>query len=337
MEEKREILSFESLLIGYASGKNRKILLPPLNAIAYKGELIAMIGQNGIGKSTLLRTLTGLQDPLGGTIIINGNPINSYSRIDFALSIGYISTEPVKVSNMKVYDLVALGRYPHTGWLGKLKGEDHDIIMDAIEKTGMQLFLKSYITELSDGERQRAMIARVLAQDTDLLVMDEPTAFLDIKSKYEIIHLLHDLSKKRGKTIIFSTHDLNIAVSESDKIWLILKDSFEEGAPEDLIIGGAFDQLFKDSLVRFNQTDGSFTFRNEFKGNITISGEGISRLWTEKALNRAGYSVSGENAEMDVEVIKVPDGNRWILKNNMIIEEFSSVYELVSWLSMNMK
>lgn len=337
MEEKREILSFESLLIGYASGKNRKILLSPLNAIAYKGELIAMIGQNGIGKSTLLRTLTGLQDPLGGTIIINGNPISSYSRIDFALSIGYISTEPVRVSNMKVYDLVALGRYPHTGWLGKLKGEDHDIIMDAIEKAGMQLFLKSYITELSDGERQRAMIARVLAQDTDLLVMDEPTAFLDIKSKYEIIHLLHDLSKKRGKTIIFSTHDLNIAVSESDKIWLILKDSFEEGAPEDLIIGGAFDQLFKDSLVRFNQTDGSFTFRNEFKGNITISGEGISRLWTEKALNRAGYSVSGENAVMDVEVIKVPDGNRWILKNNMIIEEFSSVYELVSWLSMNMK
>jgi len=336
MEEKREILSFESLLIGYASGKNRKILLPPLNAIAYKGELIAMIGQNGIGKSTLLRTLTGLQDPLGGTIIINGNPISSYSRIDFALSIGYISTEPVRVSNMKVYDLVTLGRFPHTGWLGKLKGEDHDIIMDAIEKTGMQLFLKSYITELSDGERQRAMIARVLAQDTDLLVMDEPTAFLDIKSKYEIIHLLHDLSKKRGKTIIFSTHDLNIAVSESDKIWLILKDSFEEGAPEDLIIGGAFDQLFKDSLVRFNQADGSFTFRNEFKGNITISGEGISRLWTEKALNRAGYSVSSENAVMDIEVIKVPDGNKWILKNNQMIEEFSSVYDLVSWLSVNM-
>jgi iron complex transport system ATP-binding protein len=337
MEGKKEILSFESLLIGYSSGKNRKILLPPLNARAYKGELIAVIGQNGIGKSTLLRTITGLQNALGGTVIIDGKPMDRYSRIDFARSIGYISTEPVRVSNMKVFDLVALGRFPHTDWLGKLTGRDHDIIMDAIEKVGMHFFINRYIIELSDGERQRVMIARVLAQDTDILVMDEPTAFLDIKSKYEIVHLLHDLSKKRGKTIIFSTHDLNIAVSEADKVWLILKDSFEEGAPEDLIIGGAFDELFKDSLVRFNQTDGSFKFRNEFKGNINIKGEGISRLWTEKALNRAGYSVSDKNEELVVEVIKGPDGTRWILENNNTKNEFSSVYDLVSCLSGTMK
>jgi iron complex transport system ATP-binding protein len=234
---------------------------------------------------------------------------------------------------MKVYDLVALGRFPHTDWLGKLTGRDHDIIMDAIEKVGMHLFINRYINELSDGERQRVMIARVLAQDTDILVMDEPTAFLDIKSKYEVVHLLHDLSKKRGKTIIFSTHDLNIAVSEADKVWLILKDSFEEGAPEDLIISGAFDELFKDSPVRFNQTDGSFTFRNEFKGNINIRGEGISRLWTEKALNRAGYSVSDKNEELVVEVINGTDGTSWILENNKAKKEFSSVYDLVSWLS----
>lgn len=337
MEGRKEILSFESLLIGYSSGKNRKILLPPLNARAYQGELIAMIGQNGIGKSTLLRTITGLQNTLDGTVIIDGKPIGSYSRIDFARSIGYISTEPVRVSNMKVYDLVALGRFPHTDWLGKLTGKDHDIIMDAIEKVGMHFFINRYFNELSDGERQRVMIARVLAQDTDILVMDEPTAFLDIKSKYEIVHLLHDLSKKRGKTIIFSTHDLNIAVSEADKVWLILKDSFEEGAPEDLIIGGAFDELFKDSLVRFNQTDGSFTFRNEFKGNINIRGEGISRLWTEKALNRAGYSGSDKNEEIVVEVIKGPAGTRWILENNKTKKEFSTVYDLVSWLSGIMK
>ncbi|MBA4321591.1 MAG: ABC transporter ATP-binding protein [Odoribacter sp.] len=333
MEENKEILSFKSLLIGYTAGKTRNILLPPFSASAYKSELIAIIGQNGIGKSTLLRTITGLQNSQGGTININGKSISSYSRIDFAQCVGFVSTEPVRVSNMKVYDLVALGRFPHTGWFGKLTARDHEIVMDAIEKAGMPSFINRYINELSDGERQRVMIARVLAQDTDILVLDEPTAFLDIKSKYEIIHLLHDLAKKRGKTIIFSTHDLNSAVSEADKIWLILKDLFREGAPEDLIIGGDFDELFKNSLVRFNQTDGSFTFRNEFKGIINVRGEGISRLWTEKALNRAGYSVSTKSSELEVAVINGPEGTRWILESSDIKEEYNSVYELVSRLT----
>jgi iron complex transport system ATP-binding protein len=333
MKEKKEILSFKDLVIGYASGKNRKVLLPPLSATAYHGELIAIIGPNGIGKSTLIRTVTGLQDSLGGNIKINGKQISSYSRLDFARNIGYISTEPVRVSNMKIYDLVALGRYPHTGWLGKLTNEDNTIIMDAIEKVGMQQSVNCYITEISDGERQRVMIARALAQDTDLLIMDEPTAFLDIRSKYEIVHLLHDLSERRGKTVIFSTHDLNIAVSEADKIWLILKDSFREGAPEDLILDGAFDELFKNSLVRFNQTDGSFSFRNELKGNIQVVGKGINKAWTEKALNRAGYSVTSENAEMIIEIVKTTETCSWFLKRNHVVKEFNSLYDLVNWLS----
>jgi len=333
MEEKAEILSFESLLIGYSSGKGKKILLPPLNAHAFKGELIAIVGQNGIGKSTLLRTITGLQDALGGAVLINSIPIRTYSRIDFARSIGYISTEPVKVSNMKVYDLVALGRFPHTDWLGKLTPGDHEIITDSIEKVGMTAFVARYITELSDGERQRVMVARVLAQDTDLLLMDEPTAFLDIKSKYEIIHLMHELSRKRGKTIIYSTHDLNIALSEADKIWLILDNAFYEGAPEDLIIAGAFDKLFTDSLVKFNKNDGSFTFRNEFNGTIEVSGEGMVRVWTEKALNRAGYFVSEINAEMVVKVQTGINGFSWILDGQNLKMEFNSIYDLITWLS----
>jgi iron complex transport system ATP-binding protein len=333
MEVKTEILSFESLLIGYRSGKNKKVLLPPMNAHAYKGELIAMVGQNGIGKSTLLRTITGLQDALGGTVLINSKPIGAYSRIDFAQCIGYISTEPVKVSNMKVYDLVALGRFPHTDWLGKLTPGDHEIIVDSIEKVGMTAFVTRYIAELSDGERQRVMVARVLAQDTDLLLMDEPTAFLDIKSKYEIIHLMHELSRKRGKTIIYSTHDLNIALNEADKIWLILDSTFYEGAPEDLIIAGAFDKLFADSLVRFNKNDGSFTFRNEFNGTIKVSGEGMARLWTEKALNRAGFSISEINAEMVVEVQTGSNGLSWTLDFQNSKKEFNSIYDLISWFS----
>jgi iron complex transport system ATP-binding protein len=333
MERKKEILSYQSLLIGYSSGRNQKILLPPLGASAYESELIAIVGQNGIGKSTLLRTIAGLHNALGGTVKVHGLTMESYSRINFARNIGYISTEPIRVANMKVYDLVSLGRYPHTNWLGKLTSEDHEIIRDAIGKAGMQLFVNRYITELSDGERQRAMIARVLAQDTDLMIMDEPTAFLDIKSKYEIVHLLHDLSKNRGKTIIFSTHDLNIAVSEADKIWLILKDSFMEGAPEDLIINGAFNSLFKDSLVRFNQSDGSFSFRREFKGNINVAGKGIARKWTEKALNRAGYDVTGEETKIKVEVVSEGGGTLWRVVSDQVNKDFMSLYDLITWLS----
>lgn len=333
MDDRKEILSFESLLIGYISGTKRKILMPQLRARALKGELIALIGENGIGKSTLLRTISGLQVAIEGSILIEGKSLNSYSRLDFAQHVGYISTEPVKVSNMKVFDLVALGRFPYTDWLGKLTGNDQVIIEDSIAKVGMEAFRNTYITELSDGERQRVMIARVLAQDTEIMVMDEPTAYLDIRSKYEIIHLLHDLSRIRNKTVIFSTHDLNVAVSEADKVWLMLNNSFKEGAPEDSIISGDFNDLFKDSPVRFNQTDGSFTFRNEFKGTINLEGEGICRLWTEKALNRTGFSLSERPTKITIKVIALSKGFKWLLESDKVKKEFDSVYDLVRWLS----
>jgi iron complex transport system ATP-binding protein len=327
-----EILTLDSLKIGYVSGRSEKILLPPLNARANKGELIAVIGRNGIGKSTLLRTLTGLQPPLGGDIFYSGKNIADYSRMELALKVGYISTEIVKVSNMNVYDLVALGRFPHTNWIGKIDVENHDIIMDAIGKTGMTSYCNRSISELSDGERQRAMIARILAQDTGIMVMDEPTAFLDIGSKYEILHLMHLLSQKSEKTIIFSTHDLHMAISQSDKIWLILDNKLLEASPEDLMIEGAFDHLFDSSPVHFNSGDGTFSFRSEVKGSIFIEGDGIRRHWTDKAINRAGFSVSGVKT---TPYIKVPGGDcrKWQLSSLSNTQEFESIYDLVSWLN----
>jgi iron complex transport system ATP-binding protein len=329
-----EILSLNSLKIGYASGRIEKLLLPPLNAFAKKGELIAVIGKNGIGKSTLLRTLAGLQPSLGGDIFYSGKNIKDYSRKDLAQKIGYISTEIVKVSNMRVYDLVALGRFPYTNWIGKIDIENHQVISDAIEKTGMSALSLRFISELSDGERQKAMIARILAQDTGIMVMDEPTAFLDIGSKFEILHLMHLLSQKSGKTIIFSTHDLNVAMSQADKIWLILENKMLEGAPEDLMIKGAFDHLFDSSAVQFNSEDGTYSFRSEERGAINMEGDGILRHWTEKAINRAGFSVS-EEEDKTIPYLRVPAGNdsKWKLTAGNSILEFGSVYELVNWLS----
>jgi iron complex transport system ATP-binding protein len=323
-----EILTLESLKIGYQSGNHKNVLLPPLNANACKGELIAVIGRNGIGKSTLLRTLTGLQPAIGGEIYYNRKSIKDHTKTELAQKVGYISTEILKISNMSVYDLVSLGRFPHTNWIGRIDSFDHGVIIDAIAKTGMSAFGNRYISELSDGERQKAMIARILAQDTGIMVMDEPTAFLDIRSQYDILHLLHVLSQENEKTIIFSTHDLHMAISQSDKIWLILEDKLIEGAPEDLMMKGAFDHLFDPSHVQFNSDDGTFSFRREERGSIFLEGDGKIRHWTEKAINRAGYSLS---ETMTNPYIRVPvsHSSNWQLLVSDKIYEFGSIYELV--------
>ena len=325
----KEILSLDSLKIGYVSGKNENILLPPLNASANRGELIAVIGRNGIGKSTLLRTITGLQRLLDGEIFYSGKSIREFSRMELAQKVGYISTEIIKVNNMSVYDLVAMGRFPHTNWTGKIEKIDHEVILDAIEKTSMSSFSGKFISELSDGERQKAMIARILAQDTGIMVMDEPTAFLDVAGKYEIFHLMHTLSRNNNKTIIFSTHDLQMAISQSDKIWLILENKLIEGAPEDIMLSGAFDHLFNSSTVKFNSEDGTFSSTKDTSGNIFIEGEGSKRYWTEKAINRAGFKVSKEK-RIPYIIIPSESDYSWQLVTETGIHRFITVYELIA-------
>ena len=328
-ENSQKILSLSSLKIGYISGKNKLVLLPPLDAYADKGELIAVLGRNGIGKSTLLRTIVGLQKSLGGEILYEGKNISNYPLMELAQKVGYISTETVKVSNMRVYDLVALGRFPHTNWIGKIEPKDHEAIVDALEKTSMYSFRNRFVSELSDGERQKAMIARILAQDTGVMIMDEPTAFLDIGSKYEIFHLLNILSNSNNKTIIFSTHDLQMAISQSDKIWLILDDELVTGSPEDLMIAGAFEHLFDPSAVLFNSDDGTFSFRNDTKGNIYVEGVGNKRYWTEKAVQRAGFTVSGKMTSIYI-ITPSENNDKWKLMSKNNSKEFNSLYELIT-------
>jgi iron complex transport system ATP-binding protein len=327
-----KILSIEEVIIGYNSGKTVKPILPPLTAGAGKGELISVIGRNGIGKSTLLRTIAGLQKPISGDIFYGNRRIAEYSRLELAQNVSYISTEVVRPGNMTVYELVALGRYPYTNWIGRIDKNNHDAIIDALEKCSIAGFADRLIGELSDGERQRAMIARILAQDTGIMIMDEPTAFLDVSGRYEILHLMHDISRKSGKSIIFSTHDLQSAVSQSDKIWLMLDDMLIEGAPEDLMIKGSFDKLFNLSAVQFNSVNGTFSFRTGEKGKIFIRGEGIRKYWIEKAINRAGFSIS---ANITDTYISVPDDEKadFILVQNGKEFRFSTAYDLLDHIS----
>ena len=326
-ENRVEIIALDSLKIGYAAGKHTKAILPPLSASSLGGELIAVIGRNGIGKSTLLRTITGLQSSIAGTVLLNGKSTLEYPRLELARRIGYISTEVVKVSNMRVVDLVALGRFPHTNWLGRIDHPGRLAIENSIARTGLTALRNRHISELSDGERQKAMIARVLAQDTELMIMDEPTAFLDIASKYEIVKLMIELTRDR-KTIIFSTHDFNIAVNQADKIWLILENKLIEGAPEDLMLSGAFEHLFNSTIVRFNSGEGSFSFLNDSRGNIFIQGEGILRRWTEKAVSRAGYLVSDSKTNPYIQIPSLAN-KEWLLIEDSTTAGFGSVYDLV--------
>lgn len=331
---KEEILSFASLEIGFFSGKTKRVIHPPIKAKARKGELIAVIGKNGIGKSTLLRTIAGLQPAIEGDIFISGKEIKEYSRREISENVGFVSTEIIKVSNMTVYDLVSLGRFPHTNWFGKIDTLNHNAVIDSVVKAGLADLKNNFITDLSDGERQRAMIAMVLAQDAILMILDEPTAFLDIRSRFEIMHLLRDLTRKRGKTVVFSTHDFNAAISQADKIWLMQKESFIEGAPEDIILSGAFNTLFDETFVRFNIHDGNFNMQNEVHGRISVKGEGDVRNWTKKAVIRSGYAVGDSNA--NAEIITPDQSNRyWRLKADKVSVSFRSVYELAVWLRNN--
>lgn len=326
------ILSLDSLQIGYISGRKKIPLLYPFSVSADEGELIAVIGRNGIGKSTLMRTIMGLQPAIGGDVLFSGSGISSFTRAGLASKIGFISTEIVKAPGMTVYDLVSLGRFPYTNWIGKIEQEDESIIAGAIEKTGISHLIHRNINELSDGERQKTMIARVLAQDTGIIIMDEPTAFLDIKSKFEIVHLMHEMAKVKGKTVIFSTHDLNIAIEQADRIWLLLNEGLIEGAPEDLMLRGSFNELFDSTIVRFNSVDGSFSFRKEERGSVYVEGDGPEKYWTVKAMARIGYRHSDENCGT---VISVPCSNNqsWVLKKNGCISEFSSILALVDALN----
>ncbi len=329
------ILETKNLSIGYTGKKdNGKIIFDNINLKASKAELVALLGANGAGKTTLLRNLVSLQKPLSGEIIIFDQNIKSFSRNEMARKVGFVSTEIIQINNLSVYDLVSLGRYPHTSWTGRLGKEDYEKVNEAIEMVGMNKLRKKYINQLSDGERQRAMIARTLAQDTELIILDEPTAFLDLPNKYEIIHLLNRLAKTKNKTIIFSTHDLNIAIQEADKLWMMLDKNILQGAPEDLILKGSFGKLFEKSNLKFNLIKGEFRIARRLSGNIYLEGPETEIHWTKNALERSGLNVTGDNNSV-IKIFVFNDQNtrKWLLIDDSEEQFFFSIYELCKYLN----
>lgn len=326
MKEIKKIVELQELEIGFSRDRKMPLsLMSDISLSANEGEFIALIGQNGIGKSTLLKTLVKLHPCLSGEIFMQGKRIQDFSMHDFSKFVGYVSTEVIRTGNLKVQDLVSLGRYPYTNWIGKLTNHDQEMVDSALEMVGLNGLKHKNITEVSDGERQRAMIARTIAQDTKILILDEPTAFLDLPNRYDVLHLLKSLSHNQGKTIIFSTHDLGLVLHEVDKIWVMTESGVLEGCPEDLALSQAFDQLFPDSPISLDAKSGNFVYPFVPYKKIRVKGKGDRFNWTKKALERNSYELVEETNVPAVEIKE----NTWVLFQNNKSHTCYSIQELL--------
>ena len=226
-------LAVDKLAVGYRSRQGSGAVLEGISTAVASGELVCLIGPNGIGKSTLIRTLARLQSPLSGSVSIAGEDLATLPGRVVAGRIAVVLTERVMVEGLTVRQIVGLGRHPHTGWLGRFTARDADAVAWAIEAVGARHLADRDLQRLSDGERQRVMVARALAQEPAVLILDEPTAFLDVQSRIELMTLLHSLSRVRRLAIVMSTHELELAMRIADRVWLVLPGGvFVDGTPE---------------------------------------------------------------------------------------------------------
>jgi len=317
------------LAIGYRARSRVNTVMSKLSLQARQGELVALIGRNGSGKSTLLRTLVGLQSLLDGTVMLAGRGLQEISSSQMPRIVSYTSNEPVAVRNIRVRDVVALGRFPYTNWIGAMTAADEEAVNEALEATGISSLAGRSIDNISDGERQRTLIARSLAQDTGLLVMDEPTAYLDLPSRYGIVSLLRQLTRERGKCVIYSTHDLDTAINEADRIWLMTGEGVADGAPEDMILQGILARAFESPLLSFSSSKGTFSFIRGRQTAVALEGSGMAAKLTEKALGRCGYS-TGPQAEVKVKVSQTGGKTQWTLVKGDMTARYDSIYDLVN-------
>jgi iron complex transport system ATP-binding protein len=258
MSSNKIILSTSNLSIGYQSKKKKNTIAENLNLTFEEGKLISLVGGNGIGKSTLLRTITGIQKPIAGTVMLKEKEIHNYESLALAQNLSLVLTEKLPPSNLSVFELIALGRQPYTNWLGKLTAEDLEKINQAIKLTHVEHLIDKKHHEISDGQLQIVLIARALAQDTPLIILDEPTTHLDLFHKVSIFKLLKKLSQETNKCILFSTHDIDLAIQLSDEMIVMTESSFEQDQPCNLITKGIFNTLFKDSSITFDGEKGKF-------------------------------------------------------------------------------
>ena len=242
------MIRLNDLTIGYG----RRILLQHASATIPAGELVALVGRNGTGKSTLLRAIAGLGERLGGEIRLDGHSLETLSPQQLATTVSFVTTERVRIPNLRCEDVVALGRAPYTNWIGRVQEQDKAIVERSLELVGMAAFAGKTMDRMSDGECQRILIARALAQDTPVILLDEPTAFLDLPNRYELATLLRRLAHDEGKCILFSTHDLDVALGLCDAVALIDTPDLHCLPASDMASSGHIERLFAGAGISFD-------------------------------------------------------------------------------------
>ena len=242
-----EVLHTNHLLIGYKG----QALMPAIDVSLSEGDIVALAGPNGSGKTTLFKTLSASLKPVGGEVKLFGKDLRDYSPTERSSLFSLVLTEKPDDLFLKVFDIVAAGRYPHLGLLAKLKAEDEQIIYDSLETVGISHLVNRNFVSLSDGEQQKVMIAKALVQDTPLIFMDEPAAFLDYPSKIELVNIMHKLSREKHKTILFSSHDLDLLLRHADVMWVVApQQPLRQGTPKELVDQGIIDEYFKPIVAK---------------------------------------------------------------------------------------
>jgi iron complex transport system ATP-binding protein len=323
------LLKTISLTIGY--GKH--ILFKDLNLSLPPGKLVCFMGPNGIGKSTLLRTLSGIQKPLWGSVEISNRTM---TEPDPTL-VSIVLTDKISAPNMKVRELITFGRYPYLDWRIRLSEHDSKIVDNSILALNLQELAEQMVHELSDGQLQMVMIARALAQETPIILLDEPTAHLDLNNRVEIMKMLKDIARKTNKAILLSTHELDLALQMADTIWLSGRDqTIMTGIPEDLVLDGSFDHIFQ--FKGYDLKSGKVYHQVNQEAIINLSGDGHYFLWTKNALERSGFQVMGDGESNSagkiifIEIQTEESKPRWILTKNNRQYNFDSIAGLIEYI-----
>lgn len=316
----KHLLKTQGLTLGYKQGTKSTILFENLNLSLSPGELVCFMGPNGIGKSTLIRTLAGLQKPLGGEVSVSG-------KTDIAI----VLTDKISSMNMSLYDLVAFGRYPYLDWRIQLSSEDKNLIDRAIALVHINHLENKRLYELSDGQMQMGMIARALAQETPILLLDEPTAHLDLNNRVEIMNILRRLCRTTQKAILIATHELDLALQTADLLWLATSDkTIHTGIPEDLVLDGSFDKIFQ--FKGFDLKTGKVDHETHRGISIQLHGEGFEVLWTKNALERSGYKIE-RVAPISIHLLHIENKLVWKLEAPMQSATYFSIWELLKGLA----
>ncbi|MEQ8714531.1 MAG: ABC transporter ATP-binding protein [Cyclobacteriaceae bacterium] len=323
------VLHTEDLTVGYRNKKEVKELIKDINVSLKSGELVCLLGQNGVGKSSLLRTLLDLQPALSGNVFLLDKELTEYSSLDVAKRVSLVLTDPIQTGNLTVTELVALGRSPYTAWTGQLSTEDREKVQWAIDSTRINYIEKKRLYELSDGQLQKALIARAIAQEGELIILDEPTAHLDMNNRVEIMQLLKELTKTTGKAILVATHELQLTLQLADQLWLTnFNQPLISGTPEDLALSGKLEETYYHEGFEFDIKTGRVALAVKGETPVVLTGEGDWHYWTTNMLQRIGFFIS-ENAELKIS--QTTEGF-WQAEYPEGIKEFESIQELAAWL-----